>query len=134
MFNFFRFVYYILYKWQLRVNKTIDWHEQNAVLLLSIFMGFNIMTVYFFYKSIFHVSSDILEITFTNVAIVYIPFIILLDCIFILGGRHKRTVEEFDMLEKANRKKIYIHASLYLILSFLLLIMSGIFYNVVKPN
>ncbi len=124
MWHSIKYLYYKLFKLFVRINGKDDLPEYSAMLGLGTLLFFNLLSI----VSIINLIHPITMLPSISRAFFFvtigIPYVIFLYFVFIFNGKFKRIIDEYKIESeneriKGRRKVVY-----FILLSFLLLILS----------
>ncbi len=130
MYKAYKYLFYRIYSWNLKTWGEGDVPEYTAILVISLFMGFNLLSIFTFINlmagyEIFKIS----EIPKSYIIIKYLILIFVNYFILVKGGKYIQIAKEF---KKENKEARRIRTKLmwsYIIFTHLLLILLGyLFY------
>ena len=118
----YRYLYYVLYKWNLERFGKADFPQLNGLLLLSLFSFTNFVTVLLLFDVVLRV--DLFQLAFPNsFAAGGIAMLNLLVNYFFIyaNGKNTKIVEYFNNLSKVEVNKFRKFSYLYFISSILIM-------------
>lgn len=106
--NFFEYMYYRHYSWDLRVFGKEDCPQWTAMLGISLLFGFNILTLINFYSALFP-DNNIEEFLLSNykykIVAVFGLMCVINYCWLVKGGKYKMLANRFEVEDKDKRRR-----------------------------
>lgn len=118
--NAFKYLYYKLYRASLK-SSYYDIAEFAAATYLGMFMGMNIMTVFFFRRRLLHDESDIKHIGAMGGLLSLITMSIAWIA-FLGNGRSKKIIEQYSLEDERSRKRGNLFVSIYVVITAILVV------------
>ena len=129
MAELFKYLFYLLFYFQKKIDKNYEHPHYGAILILVIFTNFNIATLLFIIDMVLGTTTILFMKAFSSILIVTLPQIILFYFIFNSSGRREMILAQYNSVDRAKRKQMNIISAIYLLGSIISLITSLVIYN-----